>query len=62
MPRLTTGLALGAALALFGTTSAFAQGVIGSPRYATDPDPFVYNRLNQEHLALSHNDAVTPVR
>ncbi|CAL8969514.1 hypothetical protein RHODGE_RHODGE_03343 [Rhodoplanes serenus] len=60
MPRLTTGLALGAALALFGTTSAFAQGVIGSPRYATDPDPFVYNRLNQEHLALSHNDAVTP--
>ncbi|MTW17653.1 hypothetical protein GJ689_15715 [Rhodoplanes serenus] len=59
MPRFTTGLALGVALALVGTTSVFAQGVIGSQRYATDPDPFVYNRLDQEHRALSHSDAVT---
>jgi hypothetical protein len=46
---------LALALTLAGAASASAE-----VRYATDPDPFIYNQLSYEHRALSHSDAVFP--
>lgn len=55
MHKYGLGLAVGAALMIAGAVPSMAQ-----QRYATDPDPFVYSRLGQEHLALSHSHAVLP--
>lgn len=55
MTKFTLGLAIGASLMIAGVVPSMAQ-----QRYATDPDPFVYSRLGQEHRALSHSSAVLP--
>lgn len=55
MTKYGLGLAIGVSLMIAGTVPSMAQ-----QRYATDPDPFVYSRLGQEHLALSHSGAVLP--
>lgn len=55
MKKYGIGLAVGATLMVAGTAPSMAQ-----QRYATDPDPFVYSRLDQEHRALSHSSAVLP--
>jgi hypothetical protein len=52
-----TGLLFALALTAAGTAPALAQ----SSRYATDPDPAVYNTLAREHMnTFNHNDAVLP--
>lgn len=56
MPHVNAGLILGAALAVISVVPASAQ----SPRYATDPDPFIYSQLPREHWAMNHPDAVLP--
>ncbi|WP_146604406.1 hypothetical protein [Rhodoplanes roseus] len=55
MNKYGIGLAVGVAMMISGTVPSMAQ-----QRYATDPDPFVYSRLDQEHRALSHSSAVLP--
>lgn len=55
MTKYGLGLAVGVSLMIAGTVPSMAQ-----QSYATDPDPFVYTRLGQEHLALSHSSAVLP--
>ena len=51
-----TGIFVALALTAAGAASASAQ----SGRYATDPNPFIYNQLGYEHRSLSHSDAVLP--
>lgn len=55
MSKSVFGFALGLALSVASVAPAVSQ-----QRYATDPDPFIYSRLGQEHRALSHSDAVLP--
>lgn len=56
MSNFRTRFLLAVSLLIAGAAPALAE----SPRYATDPDAFVWSQLGREHLSLAHADAVLP--
>ncbi len=55
MSMAKTGILLALALTAAGASTASA-----ATKYATDPDPFVYNLLGWDHRPMSHMDAIAP--
>ena len=56
MSNSRTRFLFAVSLLIAGAAPALAE----SPRYATDPDAFVWSQLGREHLSLAHADAVLP--